>query len=121
MDKGEKTLIYQSTKGNIKVDVRLEDETVWLTQEQMASLFGKGRSTITEHIINVFGEGELEQNRTCRNFRQVRQEGLREVEREIDHFNLDVVISVGYLVKSHQGTQYRVWAKNLKSNFAYQF
>ncbi|MDP2234816.1 MAG: cell filamentation protein Fic [Bacteroidales bacterium] len=76
MDTGE-ILIYQSTAGNIKVDVRLEDETVWLTQEQMASLFGKGRSTITEHIINVFGEGELEQNRTCRNFRQVRQEGLQ--------------------------------------------
>jgi hypothetical protein len=74
MDTGE-ILIYQSTAGNIKVDVRLEDETVWLTQEQMASLFGRGRSTITEHIINVFGEGELEQNRTCRKFRQVQQEG----------------------------------------------
>jgi hypothetical protein len=109
MDTGE-ILIYQSTAGNIKVDVRLEDETVWLTQEQMASLFGKGRSTITEHIINVFGEGELEQNRTCRKFRQVRKEGLREVEREIDHYNLDVIISVGYRVKSHQGTQFRIWA-----------
>jgi hypothetical protein len=109
MDTGE-ILIYQSAAGNIKVDVRLEDETVWLTQEQMASLFGKGRSTITEHIINVFGEGELEQNRTCRKFRQVRKEGLREVEREIDHYNLDVIISVGYRVKSHQGTQFRIWA-----------
>lgn len=75
MDTGE-ILNYQSTGGNIKkVDVRLEDETVWLTQEQMASLFGKGRRTITEHIINVFGEGELEQNRTCRKFRHTTQHG----------------------------------------------
>jgi len=103
-------LIYQNPDGNIKIDVRLEEETVWLTQEQMATLFGKGRSTIAEHIINVFEEGELEQNRTCRKFRQVRQEGLREVEREIDHYNLDVIISVGYRVKSVQGTQFRIWA-----------
>ena len=70
----------------------------------------KGRSTITEHIINVYEEGELVQNRTCRKFRQVRQEGTRNVEREIDHYNLDVIISVGYRVKSQQGTQFRIWA-----------
>jgi hypothetical protein len=98
-------LIYQNPDGNIKIDVRLEEESVWLTQDQMATLSGKARSTITEHIINVYEEGELEQNRTCRKFRQVRQEGLREVEREIDHYNLDVIISVGYRVKSPQGTQ----------------
>ena len=103
-------LIYQNPDGNIKIDVRLEEETVWLTQEQMATLFGKGRSTIAEHITNVFEEGELEQTRTCRKFRQVRQEGIREVEREIDHYNLDVIISVGYRVKSPQGTQFRIWA-----------
>jgi len=103
-------IIYQNSEGNIKIDVRLEDETVWLTQDQMATLFGKGRSTIAEHIGNVFEEGELEQNRTCRKFRQVRQEGNREVEREIDHYNLDVIISVGYRVKSQQGTQFRIWA-----------
>ena len=76
----------------------------------MAELFGKGRSTIAEHIANVYEEDELEQNRTCRKFRQVRQEGIREVEREIDHYNLDVIISVGYRVKSLQGTQFRIWA-----------
>lgn len=103
-------LIYQNPDGNIKIDVRLEDETVWLTQDQMATLFGKGRSTITEHIINVYEEGELEQNRTCRKFRQVRKEGIRDVEREIDHYNLDIIISVGYRVKSQQGTQFRIWA-----------
>lgn len=103
-------IIYQNQEGNIKIDVRLEDETVWLTQEQMATLFGKGRSTVAEHIANVFEEGELEQIRTCRKFRQVRMEGNREVEREIDHYNLDVIISVGYRVKSTQGTQFRIWA-----------
>jgi hypothetical protein len=103
-------VIYHNTEGNIKVDVRLEDETVWLTQEQMAMLFGKGRSTIAEHIGNVYEERELDQNSTCRKFRQVRTEGEREVERDIDHYNLDVVISVGYRVKSPQGTQFRIWA-----------
>jgi len=107
--KGE-ILIYQNTEGNIKIDVRLEEETVWLTQDQMATLFGKGRSTITEHIGNVYEEGELEQNSTSRKFRLVRKEGTREVEREIDYYNLDVIISVGYRVKSPQGTQFRIWA-----------
>lgn len=108
-------IIYQNPDGNIKIDVRLEEETVWLTQAQMASLFGKGRSTVAEHIANVFEEGELEQNRTCRKFRQVQKEGNREIAREIDHYNLDVIISVGYRVKSHQGTQFRIWAtKRLK-------
>ena len=109
MNTGE-ILIYQNTDGNIKIDVRLEEETVWLTQDQMALLFGKGRSTITEHIGNVYEEGELEQNSTNRKFRLVRTEGTREVEREIDYYNLDVIISVGYCVKSPQGTQFRIWA-----------
>ena len=103
-------LIYQNTEGNIKVDVRLEDETVWLTQDQMAQLFGKGRSTITEHIGNIFKEGELDEKSTRRNFRLVRLEGVREVERDVEHYNLDVIISVGYRVKSIQGTQFRIWA-----------
>ena len=109
MDTGE-ILIYQNQEGNIKIDVRLEEETVWLTQAQIALLFGKGRTTITEHIANVFSEGELEQNRTCRKFRLVQKEGTREVEREVEHYNLDVIISVGYRVKSLQGTQFRIWA-----------
>jgi len=103
-------LIYQNQEGNIKIDVRLEDETVWLAQEQMAKLFGKGRSTVTEHIINLYEEGELDQKPTCRNFRQVRIEGNREVARDIDYYNFDVIISVGYRVKSVQGTQFRIWA-----------
>lgn len=109
MNTGE-IVIYQSNEGNIKIDVRLQDETVWLNQEQMALLFGKGRSTIAEHILNIYEEGELEQISTCRKFRQVRNEGNRTVEREIEHYNLDVIISVGYRVKSLQGTQFRIWA-----------
>jgi hypothetical protein len=103
-------ILFKTEDDKISVDVRFEDETVWLTQDQMAELFGKGRSTITEHIGNVFDEGELEQNRTCRKFRQVRQEGNRFVERELDCYNLDVIISVGYRVKSQRGTQFRIWA-----------
>ena len=109
MNTGE-ILIYQNQEGNIKIDVRLEEETVWLTQAQIALLFGKGRTTITEHIQNVFIEGELEQNRSCRKFRLVQKEGTIEVEREVEHYNLDVIISVGYRVKSLQGTQFRIWA-----------
>ena len=103
-------LIYQSADGKIAVDTVLQDETVWLTQEQMALLFGKGRSTITEHISNVYAEQELIPIATSRKFRQVRLEGTREVERDIEYYNLDVIISVGYRVKSQQGTQFRIWA-----------
>jgi hypothetical protein len=100
-------LIYQNQEGNIKIDVHLENETVWLTQDQMATLFGKGRSTITEHISNVFKEGELEQDSVCRNFRHTANDGKNY---ETKFYNLDVIISVGYRVKSKQGTQFRIWA-----------
>jgi hypothetical protein len=106
-------LIYQSPDGNIKIDVRLEDETVWLTQAQMGQLFGKGRSTITEHIQHIFEEGELQEKVVCRDFRHTTQHGaIAEKTQEviIKHYNLDVVISVGYRVKSPQGTQFRIWA-----------
>lgn len=103
-------LIYQNPDGNIKIDVRLQEETVWLTQGQMGQLFGKDKRTISEHISNIFSEGELEKSSTVRKFRTVQTEGNREVERELDHYNLDVIISVGYRVKSVQGTQFRIWA-----------
>ena len=106
-------VIYQSPEGNIKIDVRLEEETVWLTQAQMAQLFGKGRTTITEHIQNVFEEGELDENVVCRNFRHTTQHGAiagKTQEVEVNGYNLDVIISVGYRVKSPQGTQFRIWA-----------
>ncbi|MBP9133177.1 MAG: virulence RhuM family protein [Saprospiraceae bacterium] len=103
-------ILFKTEDEKISVDVRLENETVWLTQDQIAMLFDKSRSTITEHILNVFNEGELEENATCRKFRQVRMEGNRTVEREVVHYNLDVIISVGYRVKSLRGKQFRIWA-----------
>lgn len=112
MNTGE-ILIYQNSKGSIKIDVRLEEETVWLTQDQMAALFGKARSTITEHIQNVFKEGEFTEEVVCRNFRLTTQHGAIEgktQEISVKHYNLDVIISVGYRVKSQQGTQFRIWA-----------
>lgn len=103
-------LLYQNQDGNIKLDVRLENESVWLTQAQMATLFGKDKRTISEHIGNIYSECELEKSSTVRKFRTVQNEGNREIERELDYYNLDVIISVGYRVKSVQGTQFRIWA-----------
>jgi hypothetical protein len=90
--------------------VRLEGDIVWLSQKQMADLFDKDVRTVNEHVINAFDEGELAREATIRNFWIVRQEGQRQVGREIEHYNLDVIISVGYRVKSKQGTQFRIWA-----------
>ena len=92
------------------MEVRLESETVWLSQSQMAELFGKDLRTVNEHIQNVYLESELEQEATIRKFRIVRQEGQRQVQRDIVHYNLDVIISVGYRVRSQQGTRFRQWA-----------
>ena len=103
-------LIYENKQGTITIDVRLQEETVWLTQAQMAQLFGKDKRTISEHIGNIYKEGELDENSTVRKFRTVQQEGNRSVERELEYYNLDVIISVGYRVKSVQGTQFRIWA-----------
>jgi hypothetical protein len=103
-------LIYENKQGTITIDVRLQEETVWLTQAQMAQLFGKDKRTISEHIGNIYKEGELDENSTVRKFRTVQQEGNRSVERELEYYNLDIIISVGYRVKSVQGTQFRIWA-----------
>ncbi len=108
-----KFLLFRTEDQNIAVDVRLEDETVWLTQEQMAKLFGKGRTTITEHIKHIFEEGELDEKVVCRNFRRTTQHGAIEgksQEKPVKFYNLDVIISVGYRVKSLRGTQFRQWA-----------
>lgn len=114
MNNGE-IVLYQNQDGQIKLDVRLEDETVWLTQAQLCFLFQKSKATISEHIKNVFIEGELIQDSTVRKFRTVQQEGTRNIERDLEYYNLDAIISVGYRVKSPQGTQFRIWAtKRLK-------
>ena len=103
-------VIYESKEGNIKLDVNLENETVWLSLEQMSKLFGRDKSVISRHIKHIFEEDELERNSTIANFATVQKEGLREVERNIDYYNLDVVISVGYRVKSLEGVRFRKWA-----------
>lgn len=103
-------VIYQSENGDTKIDVRFVDETVWLTQQQMAELFQSSRTNIVEHIQHIYEEGELDEESTCRKFRQVRMEGLRQVTREIPHYNLDMIISLGYRVKSMIATHFRRWA-----------
>jgi hypothetical protein len=103
-------LMYTTPQGEVKLNVLIRDETVWLTQEGMQELFGRAKSTISDHISNVFKEGELEREATVRKFRTVQTEGTRQVEREIEYYNLDVIISVGYRVKSLRGTQFRIWA-----------
>jgi len=106
-------LIYEAADGKITIDVRLEDETVWLTQAHMAELFGKSKQTVSEHIRNIFNEGELDEEVVVRKFRTTTRHGAIEgmtQSKEVLFYNLDVVISVGYRVKSHQGTQFRIWA-----------
>lgn len=103
-------IIFKTEDESVSVDVRIEDETVWLTQKQMAVLFDKNVMTINEHIKNVYSEGELTENSTIRKFLIVQKEGNREVSREVLTYNLDVIISVGYRVKSLRGTQFRIWA-----------
>ena len=110
-------VIYKSSQGETELAVKLKDETVWLTPVQMSKLFGKARPTILEHIKNVYSEAELESSSTCRKFRQVQFEGKRKIIRNIDHYNLDVIISVGYRVKSKRGTQFRIWANKVLKEY----
>ncbi|ARU32454.1 hypothetical protein CAP31_12655 [Sulfuriferula sp. AH1] len=102
--------IFETQDGQINLEVRLQDETVWLSTEQMSRLFDRERSVLTKHINNVFKDGELDSYLTCAKFAQVQKEGSREVTREIDFYNLDVIILVGYRVKSARGVLFRKWA-----------
>jgi len=106
-DNWSQIILYQTEDGQAKIQVKLEDETVWLTQDQMAELFDKGRSTITEHIWNVFKEKELDEKSVCREFRRTGSDGK---DYAVKRYNLDVIISVGYRIKSLRGTQFRIWA-----------
>jgi len=103
-------VLYQLDDGTPAIEVRLEDDTVWVTQAQLVDLFQSSKANISEHIKNVFEEGELAPEATVRDFRTVRQEGSREVERTLTHYNLDVILSVGYRVKSKVATRFRIWA-----------
>ena len=108
-------LIYQTDDGQTNIEVKIEDDTVWLTQQQMSELFQTSRTNVVEHIKHIYEEGELDEISTCRKFRQVRKEGNREVTRQIPHYNLDMIISLGYRIKSVIATRFRQWAtKRLK-------
>ena len=107
---GGQFLVYQTEDGKLKIDVRFEGETVWLTQQHMAELFQTTVPNVSMHIRNVFAEGELQPAATVKESLIVRQEGSRSVQRSVEFYNLDVIISVGYRVKSHRGTQFRIWA-----------
>ena len=113
--------LYKSEDGSVSFDVNIDEESVWLTQKQIAELFEKDAKTISRHIINLFKEGTLEKETTVSNFEIVQKEGYREVIRKVDHYNLDVIISIGYRVKSQKGFHFKQWAeacnhKSLKSS-----
>jgi len=115
LDNQSNFLLYTGNDGKVNIEVFLKDETVWLTQKAIGKLFGKSKATISEHLKKIYTEGELQMGSTVRNFRTVQTEGLRKVERDLEFYNLDAIISVGYRVNSYQATQFRIWAtKTLK-------
>lgn len=116
MEKGE-IIIYQTKDGKTSIDVKMEDDTVWLTLNQLCALFEKDKSVVSRHLKNIFTEGELEKSSTVAKNATVQKEGKREVLRELEYYNLDVIISVGYRVKSHRGTQFRIWANSVLKSY----
>ena len=110
-------IMYTTEDGLTKIETTFEDDTVWLSLDQMAELFQRDKSTISRHIKKIFEEGELQRDSTVANFATVQMEGQRQVERYIDYYNLDVIISVGYRVKSHRGTQFRIWAMGILKEY----
>ena len=117
MHSNNQIVIYQSEDGQTQVDVRLENETVWLTQAQMVELFQTTKQNVSLHVGNVFREGELEQESTVKEYLTVQNEGERKVSRKVKYYNLDVIISVGYRVKSKRGTAFRLWANNVLKQY----
>ena len=117
METNEKIVIYQTNDGETSIDVRLEGETVWLSQSQLSELFNTDRTSILRHIKNIYKTEELDESTTCAFFAQVRKEGSRVVTRQIPYYNLDMIISVGYRVNSKRGTQFRIWANKVLKNY----
>ena len=113
----EQIVIYQTEDGNTVIDVRLENETVWLSQAQMSQLFETDRTSIVRHIKNIYQTGELERESTCAKIAQVQVEGKREVKRMVPYFNLDMIISVGYRVNSKRGVKFRIWANRILKEY----
>ena len=110
-------LLYQTEDGQTRIEVQFRGETVWLSLNQMSELFQRDKSVISKHIRNVFDEGELTSEATVAKYATVQTEGSRQVSRDIEYYNLDVIISVGYRVKSHRGTQFRIWATQQLKEF----
>ena len=117
MDSNNQIIIYQTEDGQTQVDVRLENETVWLTQKQIAELFGTKRPAITKHLKNIYTSEELDRKSTCAKIAQVQTEGKRNVKRNIPYFNLDMIISVGYRVNSKRGVKFRQWANKILKDY----
>lgn len=112
-------VIYETEDGQTQIDVRLDGETVWLTQSQMTELFQTTKQNVSLHVGNVFKEGELTQASTVKEYLTVQQEGKRNVSRNVKYYNLDVIISVGYRVKSKRGTDFRIWARQILKDYPY--
>ena len=110
-------ILYTGNDGKVNVDVFAQDETIWLTQKAIGNLFGKSKATISEHLKKIYAEGELHMDSTVRNFRTVQAEGSRQVERDLEYYNLDAIISVGYRVNSYQATQFRIWATRILKEY----
>ncbi|MBE0424821.1 MAG: virulence RhuM family protein [Lutibacter sp.] len=117
MDRQDQIVIYSTNDGLSYVEVHIQDETVWLNRKQLSDLFDRDIKTLGKHLSNVFKEGELDKNTTVAKFATVQNEGNREVTREVEHYNLDVIISVGYRVKSKRGTQFRIWANKILKDY----
>ena len=110
-------IMYTTEDGLTKIEVTFEEDTVWLSLEQMTELFQRDKSTVSRHIKNIFAEGELSQESTVAKFATVQMEGARQVSRDIEYYNLDVIISVGYRVKSLRGTQFRIWSSSVLKEY----
>lgn len=117
MEKGEIVVYKESDSADFQLEVRVEDDTIWLTQTQIVSLFASSKANVSEHIKHIFLSKELEPDTTVRKFRTVQIEGKRKVRRNIDHYNLDMIISVGYRVNSIRGTQFRIWANKILKEY----
>lgn len=117
MEKNSEILIYQNENGDTKVDVRFFEENVWITQAGMAMLFNTTSQNITQHIKNIYESNELDTSSTCKSFLQVQKEGERNIQREIKHYNLDMIISVGYRVKSTTAIHFRQWATKILKEY----
>ena len=116
MDRGE-IIIYQTADGETRLDVRMENDSVWLTQAQIAHLFGVDRTVIVRHVNNIYKSSELERDVTCAKIAQVQHEGQRQVRRMIPFYNLDMILSVGYRVNSKNATQFRIWANKVLKEY----